>query len=120
AFPLEVEMGVLVRDIQSLEGVRRLVVYHRMETAKSTDGWQAVWAESTPLAEQWYELAPGTVIPRQFADQVGVAAHWVSALAAADADTLRQLSTPDIVFTILPPHPSAGTFEGLDGVERQS
>jgi DNA-binding Lrp family transcriptional regulator len=120
AFPSEVEMGVLVRDVQSLDGVRRLVVYHRMQTAKSADGWQAVWAETAPPAEQWYELAPGTVVPRQLEDQVGLAAHWVSALAAADVEAIRQLSAPDIVFTILPPHPSAGTFEGLDGVERQA
>ena len=120
AFPSEIQMGALVRDVQSVEGVRRLVVYHRMHTAKSTDGWQAVWAESAPPAEQWYELAPGTVIPRQLEDPVAVASHWVHALAAADLPTVRSLSTPDVVFTILPPHLSAGTFDGIEAVERQA
>jgi DNA-binding Lrp family transcriptional regulator len=120
AFPSELQMGTLVRDVQAIEGVRRLVVYHRMESAKSSDGWEAIWADTAPAVEQWYELAPGTLIPRQLEDPVGLAAHWIHALAAADLPLLRELSTPEIVFTIMPPHPSAGTFDGIESVERQA
>lgn len=119
-FRSELQLGALVREVQSIEGVRRLVVYHRLESAKTSDGWQAIWTASAPATEQWYELAPGTSLPRQLEDQVGLAAHWVHALAAADLPTLRSLSSTDVVFTIMPPHLSAGTFDGMEAVERQA
>ena len=37
AFPSETAMGMLVRDVQSVVGVRRLVVHHRLETVKDGD-----------------------------------------------------------------------------------
>lgn len=120
AFPSEVEMGQLVRDVQAVDGVRRLVVYHQMETVVDDVGWAAVWSDGSPSGDLAYELAPGVVIPRNLETQVQAAASWVSALAAADLPALRELSTPTIIFTILPPHLSAGTFDGLDEVERQA
>jgi DNA-binding Lrp family transcriptional regulator len=121
AFPSEAGMGALVREIQSVEGVRRLVVHHRLETVKDDDGWSAVWAEAGRRPEPAaFEVAPGTAIPAHLEGAVALAANWVDALAAADAPRLRALSTSDVVFTILPPHRSAGTFEGIEGVERQA
>ncbi len=119
AFPSEASMGTLVREVQSVESVRRLVVHHRMQTMKAEDGWEAVWGDVTP-AEAVYELAPGTVVPRHLEPSVTLAATWVNALAAADLPRLRELSAPDIVFTILPPHRSAGTFDGMAAVEQQA
>lgn len=119
-FPSEAAMGALVREVQGVDGVRRLVVHHRMETLKAEDGWSAVWAETEGPAESPYEVVPGTQIPRQLETMVAQAALWVTALAEADHEKLRRLSTPDIVFTILPPHPSEGTFDGLAEVDAQA
>ena len=120
AFPSDAEMGSLVRDIQTTEGVRRLVVHHRMETLEFQDGWRAVWADSADPEELAYELAPGTTIPRNLEDQTNLAARWVDALAAADHELLQKLSTPAIEFTILPPHASAGTFAGIEELKQQA
>jgi hypothetical protein len=120
AFPSEAAMGSLIREVQGVDGVRRLVVHHRMETLKSEDGWSAVWAETEGRAEAPYEVVPGTQVPRHLELMVAQAALWVTALAEADHERLRQLSTPDIVFTILPPHPSEGTFDGMAEVNAQA
>ena len=120
AFPSEASMGDLVREIQSLSGVRRLVVHHVMETAKNEDGWNAVWADRGNAPPTTYELAPDTTIPRHLEPLVSLAAAWVTALAAADLAALRELSVPDIVFDILPPHPSAGHFAGMAELEKQA
>lgn len=120
AFPSEASMGDLVREVQSLAGVRRLVVHHVMENAKNDDGWSAVWAETGEAAEANYEVAPGTTIPRHLEPSVSLAAAWVTALAAADVAALRELSTPDVIFDILPPHPSAGHFAGIAELEKQA
>ncbi len=120
ALPSELELGQLVRDVQAIDGVRRLVVYHQMETLVDEAGWGAIWTDGTPSEDCAYELAPGLSVPRQMETQVQAAAAWVSALAAADLPRLRALSTPGIVFTISPPHPSAGTFDGIGAVERQA
>ena len=113
-------MGDLVREIQQADGVRRLVIHHVMDSAKADDGWSAVFAEASPAQEAAYELAPGATIPSRIEPSVHLAACWVNALAAADLATLRELSAPDIVFEILPPHPSAGRFDGMDEVEQQA
>ena len=120
AFPSDASMGDLVREVQSLPGVRRLVVHHMMENAKDDDGWTAVWAESGAAPEATYELAPGTTIPRHLEPSVSLAAAWVTALAAADVALLRELSTADVVFDILPPHASAGHFAGISELEQQA
>lgn len=119
-FPSEAAMGSLVREVQGVVGVRRLVVHHRFEALKAEEGWSAVWSEAAAPAEAAYEVAPGAVVPRHLEPVVNLAAAWVDALAAADLPRLRELSTPDIVFTILPPHPSAGTFSGMAEVEQQA
>jgi Lrp/AsnC family transcriptional regulator, regulator for asnA, asnC and gidA len=119
-FPSEAAMGELVREIQSVDGVRRLVIHHVMDVAKADDGWNAVFAESGVAQEAAYELAPGATIPSRLEPSVHLAACWVNALAANNIDMLHELSTPDIVFEILPPHPSAGRFDGMREVEAQA
>ena len=91
-----------------------------MENAKDGDGWSAVWAENGEPLAATYEVAPGTIIPRHLEPSVSLAAAWVTALAAADVVALRELSTPDVIFDILPPHLAAGHFEGIAEIERQA
>lgn len=119
-FPSEVALGELVRSLQALEGVRRIVIHHVLEQIKREDGWSAVFAESAPLEDVTYELAPGTRVPKHLEARLGVAAGWVDALAKADLPRLRALSAEGIVFEIRPPHPAAGTFDGIEAVERQA
>jgi Lrp/AsnC family transcriptional regulator len=119
-FPSEAAMGSLVREIQSRNGVRRLVVHHRLRSVKQSDGWEAVWTDLAQATEALFEFAPGTLVPRNLEPLVALAATWVAVLAAADLPRLRAMSTPGIVFTIMPPHPSAGIFEGLAAVEKQA
>ena len=119
-FPSDAAMGDLVREVQSADGVRRMVIHHVMDVAKADDGWGAVFAGAGPAQESAYELAPGATIPARIEPLVYLAASWVNALAAADMGTLHGLSTPDILFEILPPHPSAGRFDGIAEVEEQA
>lgn len=120
AFPTEASMGVLVRELQTVEGLRRLVIHHRMQTLKAEDGWGAVFSERSEPVAAPYDLAPGTTVPRHMESLVALAASWVAALVAGDHAGLRDLSTPDVTFTILPPHRSAGTFAGIAEVEHQA
>jgi DNA-binding Lrp family transcriptional regulator len=118
--PVEVVLGGLVRELQALEGMRRLVVHHVLESAKRDDGWSAVFVETTPPEDVGYEVAPGARVPRHLEGRLTLAATWVDALAKADLPRLRQLSDERIVFTIMPPHPSEGTFDGIEAVEHQA
>jgi DNA-binding Lrp family transcriptional regulator len=120
AFRSEVALGALVRELQDVEGLRRLMVHHVLERVRDSDGWEAVFAEPALLDEEEFELASGAQVPKQLEPKVQLAAAWVDALAKADLARLRSLSDPDVVFTILPPHGSAGTFEGLAAVEQQA
>lgn len=120
AFPSETAMGMLVRDVQSVVGVRRLVVHHRLETVKDGDGWAAVWSEPPVPESNTYEVAPGTRIPDHLRPKVGIAAAWLNAFIMGDTEAVRRLSEPDIVFTIMPPQIGAGTFEGLGLILEQS
>lgn len=120
AFPNEPAMGDLVREVQSVAGVQQLVVHHRIETVRDDDGWRAVLSEGESRQESPFELAPGTVVPRHLQQAVAVAGNWVDALAAADIPRLQRISAPGISFTIMPPHPSAGIFEGMEALERQA
>jgi Lrp/AsnC family leucine-responsive transcriptional regulator len=120
AFPSDVAMGRLVREVQAVPGVLRLVVHHRIERVRDDDGWTAVFHEDRRSEDSAYEVAPGTVIPRGRQHATAVAASWVDALAAANLERLRQLSADDIVFRIPAPHRSAGTFRGIREVERQA
>jgi DNA-binding Lrp family transcriptional regulator/ketosteroid isomerase-like protein len=119
-FPSEEAIGSLVREIQTLDGVRRLVIHHSIETVYETTGWDALLTDPLPARESQVEFAPGAIIPPGMEQKVQIAATWVTALTAEDLDRLRQLSTPDIVFTIQPPHPAAGTFAGIVEVEKQA
>jgi DNA-binding Lrp family transcriptional regulator len=120
AFHAETELGLLVRELQAVTGMRRLVVHHVLDTVKETDGWSAVFAESVAHEEALYELAPGARVPAGLEPKLALAAAWVDALVRADRERLRDLSGPGIVFTIMPPHPSAGTWEGLEAVQGQA
>ncbi len=120
AFPSEGAMGALVREIQSVPGVRRLVIHHRVESLKDGDGWSAVWAEGEPSADLEYEIAPGTRVPDHLRRGVDTAASWLIAFVKGDLEGLRELSEPDIVFEIMPPAEAAGTFAGRTAVEHQS
>lgn len=119
-FPSEATLGALVRDLQGLEGMRRLVVHHVIEHAKCDDGWSAVFAETAVNEDLGYELAIGEQVPKHLEGRLGMAATWVDVLAKADLPRLRELSQPNIVFTIMPPHPSQGTFDGIQAVEHQA
>lgn len=119
-FPSEVALGGLVRELQALEGMRRLVVHHVLENARREDGWAAVFAETAPPEDVGYEIAPGARVPKQLEGRLALAATWVDALAKADVSRLRELSDSGIIFTIMPPHPSEGTFAGIEAVERQA
>ncbi|MHB8574423.1 MAG: AsnC family transcriptional regulator [Dehalococcoidia bacterium] len=120
AFRADSALGTLVKALQSVAGMRRLVVHHVLENRREADGWAAVLAAETPAEEPVYELASGLQLAPAIEQQVALAAAWVDALVRADQPRLRELSTPDIVFSIMPPHPSAGTFSGIDAVEVQA
>ncbi|MGH2583980.1 MAG: Lrp/AsnC family transcriptional regulator [Dehalococcoidia bacterium] len=119
-FPSEIVLGALVRDLQSLDGVRRIVAHHVLEHVKHAEGWSAVFVETAPEEDVTYELAPGAHVPKHLESRLALAAAWVDALAKADLSRLRSLSDDAIIFTIMPPHPSAGTFDGIKQVEQQA
>lgn len=119
-FPSDTALGELARALHGVSGLRRLVVHHVLGTVKQSDGWEAVFANDATSDEAVYELATGTQIPKHLEAKVTLAASWVDALARADHARLQQLSMPDVVFSIMPPHPSAGIWEGIAAVERQS
>ncbi len=120
AFPSETAMGSLVRELQSIRGVRRLVVQHCMDTVKDDDGWSAVWAETPGQQEPVFEVAAGAEIPEPLRAKVETAAEWLVALVEANIPKLRELSEPDVVFTIMPPYAGAGTFDGIEAVEAEA
>src|SRR5262249_48049538 len=95
-------------------------VHHVIEHVKREDGWSAVFVETEQQEDVGFELAPGAQVPKPLEPRLTLAAAWVDALAKADLTRLRELSDPKIVFTIMPPHPSAGTFDGMEAVERQA
>ncbi len=119
-FPSEATLGALLRELQAVEGLRRLMVHHVLDTLKLDDGWTAVFVRPPAVDDAPFELASGTQVPKALEAAVALAAEWVDALAKADLPRLRGISTPDIVFQILPPHPSAGTFDGMEAVEQQA
>src|SRR5262249_43194803 len=57
-FPSELVLGELVRDLQTLEGVRRIVVHHVIEHVKREEGWSAVFMETEQQEDVGFELAP--------------------------------------------------------------
>ena len=120
AFPSETALGGLVRDLQAVSGLRRLVIHHVLGNVKEAEGWEAVFAEGAPIEETTYELAPGVLVVKPLEPKLSLAAAWVDALVRADYERLQELSTADIVFTINPPHPSAGSWEGIEAIERQA
>ena len=122
ALPSETALGSLMRELQGVRGLRRLVIHHILETVKQSDGWDAVFAGDAQPAggEATYELAPGVTLPRALEAKVALAAAWVDALVRADRERLRQLSTPEIIYTLSPPHPAAGSWEGIAAVEEQA
>lgn len=119
-FPSEAVMGGLVRELQSLPGVRRLVVHHRMATAKDEDGWSAVWAEPEQEEAAGFEIAPGVRIPEHLRAKAMAAANWLVSFVAGDFEAVRALSEPNVSFTIMPPQADAGTYDGLDAVLEES
>jgi len=119
-FPSEIILGEIVRELQTLDGMRRVVIHHVLDRLKRGDGWSAVFVGETPAEDSTYELAPGTRVPKHLEPKLAAAAAWVDALAKADMPRLRALSDAAIVFEIMPPHPSAGLFDGLSQVERQA
>jgi Lrp/AsnC family leucine-responsive transcriptional regulator len=120
AFPNETAMGSLVRELQSVAGIRRLVVHHSLETLKDDDGWSAVWSDSLQPEEATFEIAAGARIPEHLRSRVDTAAEWLVALVEANIPRLRELSEPDITFTIMPPYAGAGSFEGIEAVEEEA
>ena len=120
AFPSEQSVGRVIGELQAIPGVRRLVVHHYIDDVHTSDGWEAVFEPTAPRAELPFELAPGVTLPHELVQPVHLAASWVNALTAADAETLSRLSQPGIVFTIEEPHPAAGTFTGIDEVQQQA
>lgn len=119
-FRTEAALGTDVRALQALPGIRRLVVHHVLDNVKDSDGWAAVFASDGPAEEPPFEVAPGAQVPAPLEPKVALAAAWINALLRADDCQLRALSTPDISYAILPPHPSAGTWEGIDAVRGQA
>ncbi len=120
ALPSETALGSLMRELQGVRGLRRLVIHHVLETVKLDDGWEAVFTDDAPKEEAPYELAPGATLPKALEPKVALAAAWVDALVRADGERLRQLSTPEIIYTLSEPHPAAGTWEGIAAVEQQA
>lgn len=120
AFPSEVALGTMVRDLQSLVGVRRLVVHHVLDTQVDEDGWGAIWAEPALVEDPTFEIAPGVRVAEHLRPKVALAAHWVHAFVNADTETLARLSEPDISFSILPGHTGEGVYDGFDAVAEQS
>ena len=119
-FPAEMGMGPLVREIQALPGVRRLVVHHRLETVKDDDGWSAVWSEPEVTVEEAFEIAPNVQIADALRARVIIGAQWLVAFVRGDIERVRELSEPDIVFTIMPPYAGAGTYDGFQAIEEEA
>ncbi len=118
AFSSDDALGTFLRQLQSIDGVRRFVVHHILETVKDASGWETVFAEGQePLPAPAYEIVPGTNVPPRLEAHLATAAAWITALVAGDVERLRQLSSDDIVYEIVRPRSAAGTFEGLAGVE---
>jgi hypothetical protein len=87
---------------------------------KDDDGWSAVWAEPSAPEPSSIEVAPETRLPEHLKPRVATASAWLRALIEGDIPRLRELSTPDVVFTIMPPQAGAGTFEGIAAVEGEA
>ena len=117
AFSSERAIGGFVRDMRTIPGVRRFVLHHQLQRIKDEEGWAAVFQdERSREVEQLYELAVGVEVPEALRPHLSTAAEWSRAVGEADAETLEQLSAPDIVFTVMPPRAGAGTYTGLDQV----
>ena len=114
AFPSETVLGTLIRDLQAISGVRRLVVHHRLESVKEGDGWAAVLAEPRPPAPM--EIAPGVRVPEDLRPHLATSAIWVNAFVQGDKPGLTAVSHPDLEFTVLPPQNDSGVYKGLDAV----
>jgi Lrp/AsnC family transcriptional regulator for asnA, asnC and gidA len=115
-FPNEAAMGALVRELQSLSGIRRLVVHHCLSRAKDEDGWAAVWAEPAAPEDLTFEIAPGVRVPEHLRAKVTTAAQWLIALTVGDTETVKAVSDDEVTYTIMPPQAGSGTFEGMDAV----
>jgi Lrp/AsnC family leucine-responsive transcriptional regulator len=120
AFPSEAAMGQLVRDIQALPGIRRLIVHHEIGVAKDEEGWAAVWAEEHAPEASPIEFAPGARVPPHLREKFDLVTAWLDAFVTGDLPRLAALSTPGIIVRVLVPEPAAGTYEGIEAVQRQA
>ena len=76
AFRTETEVGGLLRQLQTANGVRRVVVQHVTENVRLADGWAAVLARADQPDPPAYGMVPGVQVP-------GVPASGVSGLGAS-------------------------------------
>lgn len=118
AFPSNDVLGDLVRELQSVEGVRRFVVHHVVETVKREDGWEAVFQDGKRRPQGEYEIVSGTRVEPQLQDNVALAARWIHALVHGDMELLEELSDPAIVYRIVRPRAVAGTYEGIEELKK--
>ncbi len=114
AFATQRALGDLLHELQ-FEGVRRVVVHHQLEPLIETEGWEAAFR--APQASDVPRITvegPGAVVPSHLRDAFEVATAWWDALGNGDFETLRQLSRPDIVYTVRRPQEYAGVMNGID------
>lgn len=119
-YPSEAAMGDTVRDLQTVLGVRRLVVHHILANVKDEVGWSAVWADPGVAEDAAYEIALGVRVPDHLRARLTIAANWLNAFIGGDVGTLGQLCEEGVTFTILPPQLAAGSYVGFDQVAEQA
>lgn len=118
AFRTETEVGGLLRQLQTANGVRRVVVQHVTENVRLADGWAAVLARADQPDPPAYGMVPGVQVPSHLEAHLQTVAAWVYAYVGGDLERLRAVSQPDVVLAILRPRSAAGTFEGVEAVAR--
>lgn len=109
-----------VEALQHLTGVRRLVVYHGVQTLLEQNGWQAVWNAQTTDEADSIDWLQELSVPKRQALRTALAVDWVSAFAHCDVASLKRLSVDDITFQIMPPNPGVGIYGGLPAVVEQA
>ena len=115
-FPSDTALGEFLRDLESIDGVRRVVISYVLEHLKRDEGWEAVFASPPPSAAPRFDVAVGAAVPKHLEAVTNLAASWITAFVAGDTQRLRQLSDPEVVYIVVRPRAAAGTWTGLAAV----
>jgi ketosteroid isomerase-like protein len=120
AFPSQRALGDLLHELQ-FDGIRRVVVHHQLERVIDTEGWEAALEAPGGSAPQGLTIqSAGAVVPAHLRAAFDLATAWWEALANGELDALRNLSSPDIVYTVRRPQQYAGVMNGIEEVIEHS